>query len=211
VAAPAASESAGAEVTPRPDPTSLTTEALRREVATLRELMEARIEGHLRLTEQHFAALDKATLLARADAEKVPQLIDVRLGALQALHAERFEAAKESVNEQHRSSTLAIAKSEAAINKQIDQISLGISTGIKSLDDKILDVKDRLSRTDSERGAFGKADVALGGGLAAIATLIAIGSFVFRERPVAAAVPPIIFSPGSIVAPATPPLPKAPP
>lgn len=211
MAAPAASESAGAEVTPRPDPTSLTTEALRREVATLRELMEARIEGHLRLTEQHFAALDKATLLARADAEKVPQLIDVRLGALQALHAERFEAAKESVNEQHRSSTLAIAKSEAAINKQIDQISLSISTGLKSLDDKILDVKDRLSRTDSERGAFGKAGVALASVIGAVATLIAIGSFVFRDSPSnSSPPPPIVFQPGSIVTPVSP-SPRAPP
>lgn len=60
-----------------------------------------------------------------------------------------MQAAKEAVGEQNKASSSAIAKSEAAMTKQIDQIMTLIQTCIKGLDDKITDMKDRLTRVES--------------------------------------------------------------
>ena len=56
-----------------------------------------------------------------------------------------LQAAKEAVGEQNKSNALAIAKSEAAFTKQIDQISTLIQTTVKGVDDKIDDIKTRLT------------------------------------------------------------------
>ena len=56
-----------------------------------------------------------------------------------------LQAAKEAVGEQNKSSALAIAKSEAATTKQIDQMTQIIQTGNKGLDDKIADMKERVT------------------------------------------------------------------
>jgi len=61
-----------------------------------------------------------------------------------------LQAAKEAVAEQNRSSALAIAKSETATMKQIDQIGTLIQTGNKAVDDKFDDVKERLSKIEGQ-------------------------------------------------------------
>lgn len=110
-------------------------------------------------------------------AKEAGAAIDEKTAHLQALHGERFhsistqfierdvrteqtsrdskvavdaalQAAKEAVGEQNRSSALAIAKSEAATVKQIDQQGLLIQTATGALNDKIEDIKDRLTRIE---------------------------------------------------------------
>lgn len=61
-----------------------------------------------------------------------------------------LQAAKEAVGEQNRSSALAIAKSEAATDKRIDQIVALVSTATNALDGKIVDMKDRLVRIEGQ-------------------------------------------------------------
>jgi len=61
-----------------------------------------------------------------------------------------LQAAKEAVGEQNKSSALAIAKSENATTKQIDQLAVLIQTMTKGFDDKIGDVKDRLTRIEGK-------------------------------------------------------------
>ena len=56
-----------------------------------------------------------------------------------------MQAAKEAVAEQNRSFALATGKSETATMKQIDALGLAIQTANKGLDDKIADMKDRLT------------------------------------------------------------------
>jgi hypothetical protein len=56
-----------------------------------------------------------------------------------------LQAAKEAVGEQNKSSAMAIAKSEAATTKQIDQIGVIIQTNTAGFNDKIDDIKSRLT------------------------------------------------------------------
>jgi len=67
-----------------------------------------------------------------------------------------LQAAKEAVGEQNKSSALAIAKSETSTTKQIDQLVAQIASQTKNFDDKIGDVKERLTRI--EGGAVGHKD-----------------------------------------------------
>jgi cation transport regulator ChaB len=62
-----------------------------------------------------------------------------------------LQAAKEAVGEQNKSSALAIAKSEASTTKQIDQIGLIINSMAKNFDDKIDDMKTRLTTIEGMR------------------------------------------------------------
>lgn len=65
-----------------------------------------------------------------------------------------LQAAKELVGKQNESSALAIDKSERATTKQIDQLGELISVTARASDEKISDVKDRITRIESEgRGA----------------------------------------------------------
>lgn len=58
-----------------------------------------------------------------------------------------FSAQKEAVGEQNKSNALAIAKSEAAFTKQIDQSIQMITANAKVTDDKFEDVRNRLALT----------------------------------------------------------------
>ena len=153
------------DVLPVPDPTRLTTEALMREVASLKELFETRL-----------GAMDKAIQLlqARADRSLSIDVVSGKVSHLEDLTDEKFsgiykqfverdvrtdqtsrdskvavdaalQAAKEAVSEQNKSNALSMDKSEAAFTKQIDQLGLLIATTSKGTDDKIDDIKNRLT------------------------------------------------------------------
>ncbi len=62
-----------------------------------------------------------------------------------------LQAAKEAVGEQNKSSALAISKSEAATTKQIDAIGLLIQSNTKNIDDKIDDLKSRLTTVEGHK------------------------------------------------------------
>jgi len=65
-----------------------------------------------------------------------------------------LQAQKEAVGKQNEANSAAISKSEAAFVKQIDQIGILISTMTKGTDDKIGDIKDRLTTIEGlKKGA----------------------------------------------------------
>jgi hypothetical protein len=223
--------------TPVPDPTVLTTAALTREIAALKELVVVRLDGmdkaqslfevnltrvptdtdkqiqHLKelhdsrfeqiakqsetrfvqlLSEAELArhsvevridGMDKAIALLQRNSDQIVQqsVEDTlqKINALKGVHEEKFasiqkqfqerdvrteqsskdskvavdaalQAAKEAVGEQNKSSALAIAKSEAATTKQIDQMGQFIQSGNKATDDKIDDIKERLTRIEGK-------------------------------------------------------------
>jgi len=170
---------AGDGSTPIPDPTALTTAALNREIYALREILEMRIDGQQKVFEARLAGMDKAIELLQNIADRLPVSMDSKVANLRLLHEEKFlsiqtqfverdtrsereskdnkvavdaalQAAKEAVGKQQESGDKAIAKSEAATIKQIDQINTSIGASNKTLDDKIDDVKERITRLESE-------------------------------------------------------------
>ena len=122
---------------------------------------------------------DKAIDLAKTEADKFPCLVDEKISSLREIHEEKFasvqtqfkerdvrtestakdskvavdaalQAAKEAVSEQNKSSALAIGKSENSTVKQIDQLAVLIQTMSKAFDDKIGDIKDRITRIEGK-------------------------------------------------------------
>lgn len=145
------------DIRPIPDPTVLTMQALERAISTLKELTQTRL-----------SAMDEATRILQARADKVPNEVDVKVLHLQALHDEKFksidkqfderdtrtdqlaaasqlaikdalQAAKESVVNQNISNDKAIAKSESNTTKLLDLLSL-----------QIADVKERLGAVENK-------------------------------------------------------------
>lgn len=148
---------------PVPDPTLLTGQLIAREVGMLRELLETRLN-----------AMDKAMALFQESITRVPTDVDKQVGHLKQLHEEKFDgvqkqfserdvrveqtsrdskvaidaalqAAKEAVGQQTQASDRAIAKSETATSKQLDQLAVQIQTETRALDGKIGDLKERLT------------------------------------------------------------------
>jgi hypothetical protein len=82
---------------PVPDPTSLTTEALRRDIGSLKDLLESKIDGHKQLNEerfkgieQQFAQVEKLRLEQKSDTSKA---VDAALAAMtKLLESQRAEA-----------------------------------------------------------------------------------------------------------------------
>jgi cobalamin biosynthesis Mg chelatase CobN len=166
--------------TPVPDPTLLTTAALQREVAALKELLLMRIDGIVGKQEdflerlitvpverdKQIGYLKEVLMTFASEREK---LVSERFNGVQRQFEERdtrselwtrdnklsvdaaLTAAKELVNKQNEAFTASIAKSEAATSKQIDQQGLLIQTSNSGLSGKIDDVKDRITALESEK------------------------------------------------------------
>src|ERR1035437_2788492 len=157
---------------PVPDPTVLTTQQLLREIATAREVIETRLNG-----------MDKAIELLQASSNRFPSFVEQAVGRLQELHEEKFRSIEvqfkerdtrtdqtsrdskvavdaalsaqvKSVDAQNISNSLAISKSEAGFTKQIDQIGALIQATGQRTDDKIDEIKTRLSSNEVRTNAF---------------------------------------------------------
>lgn len=102
------------EWVPVPDPTVLTTQALYREVSSLRELIELRIESLDTLLDEKFLRTQQQFDLV--ERQRVEQKKDTKDAVDAALTAQ-----KEAAKEQTIASDRAIAKSETAITKQLEQ------------------------------------------------------------------------------------------
>jgi hypothetical protein len=158
---------------PVPDPTVLTTAALQREVVTVRELMKVQFEGYEKAISLLQAQADKVPSIAVIEERVIAQgkIVDEKFRSIAIQFSERdtrteqtsrdskvavdaaLQAAKEAVAEQNKSSALAIAKSEAATAKQIDQLGVAFSATTSGITDKIDDIKDRIATL--ERAATG--------------------------------------------------------
>jgi hypothetical protein len=165
--------------TPVPDPTTLTTLQMTTAVEAVKDLLRAEIHGLTTLTDDRFNGLEKASVLLQRIFDMQPALTDAKIVHLQTLHAERFDsiqtqflerdtrteqtsrdskvavdaalqAAKEAVGKQQEASDRAIAKSDLSFTKQIDQIGTLIGQNNKSQDDKITDLKDRLTLIEGQ-------------------------------------------------------------
>ena len=143
---------------PVPDPTTLTTDAIRREMNALKELLSQRIEDRDReevtlnreRTEQFDALKEVLTQrltsmgdlvdekFASAERQRIEQKADTKAAVDAALTAQ-----KEAVKEQTTASERAIAKSETATTKQLEQQQVTVSTAVDALRRAIDEVKER--------------------------------------------------------------------
>jgi DNA anti-recombination protein RmuC len=148
---------------PVPDPTLLTTEQLLREVAALRELVESDIEGLEAIVAEKFRSVDQQ--LELVERQRVEQKADTKAAVDAALTAQ-----KEAVKEQTTASDRAIAKSEASMTKQLEQLSATFAASIKSVVDSLDDMKQRVGSIeamkqggkDTVAGVYAFASVAIG-------------------------------------------------
>jgi hypothetical protein len=204
--------------TPIPDPTTLTTDQLRRELAALRDTVETRLD-----------AMDKAAQLFHENLTRVPTDTDKQISHLKELHEERFasiqtqfderdvrsaasedaakvavdaalQAQKEAAAAQNASNAAAITKSEAATVKQIDGILALLTSNSTALSDKIAVINGRLDRSEGvarNRAANTTTVIAVA---AVIATLVGVAAMSLNgHQPsvpqIQVAPPPLVTAP----------------
>jgi uncharacterized LabA/DUF88 family protein len=127
---------------PTPDPTILTTEQLLREVDRAKELLLATLDGLDRVTQEKFRSVDRQFSLV--EQQRIEQKVDTKAAVDAALIAQ-----KEAVKEQTTASERAIAKSEAATTKQLEQLNATFTTAINGVAASLQDCKDRVAKLES--------------------------------------------------------------
>lgn len=145
------------------DPTALTTAALAREIASLKEIVFTRLD-----------AMDQAVKLTKADLVRVPTDTDKQVSYLKELVFAKLETIDQKlqgvdkqfqerdsrVEQTARDSKLAIdaalqaaekavSKSELSTLKQIDGQAELIRATSKNSDDKVLELRERVTRIES--------------------------------------------------------------
>lgn len=128
---------------PVPDPTILTTEALLREITHLRELLESKLDSvHNRLES--------------AEEQRREQKFDTGKAIDAALMAQR-EAAN---------------KSEAAIDKRIEQMQSTFKTDVSNLTLNLSDIKDRVGKIEAVKIGGSESRAGLYATIGVVATII---------------------------------------
>lgn len=169
-------------VRPDPDPTVLTTASLMREIANTKELVQAKLDALEKKLGDVHTNVHEMPKQRKIDIDLLYQLVDTKLGTIQeqfhgvqtqfkerdtrvdqtaraskeALDA-ALQAAKEAVGKQNDSFVTSIAKSEAATAKQIDQLVLLQNANMAATNDKIEDLKTRMSASEGRAG--GRSDI----------------------------------------------------
>jgi hypothetical protein len=110
-----------------------------RQLLALRELVTSQMDSIRGVSAEKFRAVDTRFVERDVRTEQTAQ--EGRISQDAAL-----AAAKESVSEQNRANAQAIAKSELATQKQIDNMTQLLAHNNRSLEDKIADLKTRLDR-----------------------------------------------------------------
>lgn len=122
---------------------------VQKQIGSLKELMEVKIDGSDELKHEKFKNIDKR--LDLVEQARIEQKKDTATAVDAAL-----KAAKEAVTEQNASNVLAINKSEAAMTKQMDQQVLLISQVKNQLQDQVNDLKALSSKGEGRSEGYAK-------------------------------------------------------
>lgn len=121
--------------------------------------------------------------LKTAHFQALRELIDARFDGNKTALDAAFQAARETGQEQIRSRDQAIAKSEAAIAKQIDALQTLWQTTAKNTDDKFNDLKDRFNTSAGRSKGIGDGLGYVVGAIGLISTVITIATVLFTRTP----------------------------
>jgi len=152
------------------DGASALPDMLSERVDRLQELHEQRFnvtEEKFKSIDKQFAERDTRTELATAASTKA---IDAALSAQ-----------KEAAVEQNRSNEAKITKSEAGFTKQIDQLLDLVKAGTKAADDKVADLKDRITKMEAMKQGGSDSWASLAGVIGACAGVAAIIGLLIAE------------------------------
>lgn len=111
---------------------------IQEQIGSLKELLETKIEKGAELKEEKFKNIDRQ--FQSIEQARIEHKNDTANAVDKA-----FGAAKEAVKEQNTANNIAISKSETAMNKQMDQQSEIIKQLTKNFDEKIADLKERVT------------------------------------------------------------------
>jgi hypothetical protein len=136
------SESGSNAAKPVPDPTTLTTEQLIREVSAAARLWKAELDGFKDKCNVQFASI--AENFERVEAWRKEQKIDTKVAVDAAL-----AAAEKAVRDQTLTSEKSAAKSETAFAEQSKQQNATFTASLKGVSDTLADVKDRFLKVES--------------------------------------------------------------
>jgi len=121
------------DVFPRPDPTVLTTEALRRDIGALERLLKQEIRGHVDLCKTKFNDIEE------------------QFNRLEQLRREQKQDTKEAVDAALSSQREAVAKTEVSTTEQIHSLSQKSESERESLRREIGDVKERITIIEGQK------------------------------------------------------------
>ena len=152
---------------PVPDPTALSTDLVHREIRKLREYLESRIDSVYSITQERFLRIENQ--LEQNDKLRVEMKADATRAVEAALRAQR-----EAVELQTQASERAIAKSEAATMKQLDQISATFNTANESTRREIDDLKNGLTTVTAQKVGAKEDRTGLYAAVGAIGVLLGI-------------------------------------
>lgn len=155
---------------PRPDPTKLTTEALQREVTTLRILLEIQIEANKEIYEERFLSMGRQ--LTFLEHQRIELKNDTKTALIDALRAQ-----KELVQQQTIAAEKATNLAGTSINKLIDSLGKTFEASQSATADILSDVKSRVTVLESVKlGAQEqKRDISNLATLSATAIFVVIG------------------------------------
>jgi hypothetical protein len=141
---------------PIPDPTALTTEALHREIASLKELVESKLAAEHNLKEEKFRKVDQRFELI--ETQRIEQKRDAE---------DKVKSALQAVKESNE-------KSEGSFTKQIDGLKSILETKTTALDSKIDDNKARVVSIESRSKSMGDGWGFLVGAIGVIAAIASV-------------------------------------
>lgn len=193
---------------PVPDPTKLTTDAVKSLEEKMTNLFETRLAGVDKELTRLAAALEKRPEAIVTEIGHLNDLVNEKLKAVHEQFVNRdraIEAAlaaqKESVREQNKSNSEATEKSESSFEKRIESLTGLMTSQAKATDDKIGslrdqmtnnmgDLKDRITAAESLKTGSGDTVKWIFAGLTVLGVITAIITFSFSLRQPA---PPIVI------------------
>jgi hypothetical protein len=188
---------------PVPDPTLLTTQALEKSIAALKELMEVRIKSLEETLGRLQREQDSHLEVVVAETKHLRELIGAEVGKLTCVTNEKFaridmqlverdkrndaqfialaeaaalalQAQKDLFNSHNEATAMAVGKSEKGMADSIQQLQALFDSDSRAKSEKIDDIRTRLNTGESRSKGAGDLWGYIIGGVGFVATIITI-------------------------------------